>query len=250
MSMNSRCCCGTHSITCNRPDGSAVWLRLSTRQLAQPERRIDAASVIAGGHWVVPPADGARIAVGYQGPVAAEAEAAFAELRMEEPGAGLLAITSPDRLHAGWLAAGRARRCGDRSASSHIERLLAPLADRAALVTVVDGILPRMRGWGRCGVIVLSRLGRTGLVRVAIFRICITLMVSTQMRFWMRARRRCWRPTSLGAECSRNSDAFNSVCLGAQANAIGGTGVARAEVGVALDAWVHVSPHQRRKEKP
>ena len=36
--------------------------------------------------------------------------AAFAELAAEEPGAGLLAITSPDRLHAGWLAALRARR--------------------------------------------------------------------------------------------------------------------------------------------
>ena len=62
-------------------------------------------AVIEGAHWVVPPADGARIAIGYQGPVAPEAAAAFAELAAEEPGAGLLAITSPDRLHAGWLAA-------------------------------------------------------------------------------------------------------------------------------------------------
>ena len=56
-----------------RPDGSAVWLRLSTRQLEQPERTLDAAAVIEGAHWVVPPADGARIAIGYQGPVAPEA---------------------------------------------------------------------------------------------------------------------------------------------------------------------------------
>ena len=83
-------------------DGSAVWLRLSTRQLPQPDRLVDPAAVIAGAHWVVPPADGARIAIAYQGPVAIEAEAAFAELVAEEPGAGLLAITSPDRLHAGW----------------------------------------------------------------------------------------------------------------------------------------------------
>ena len=61
--------------------------------------------MIEGAHWVVPPADGARIAIGYQGPVAPEAVAAFAELAAEEPGAGLLAITSPDRLHAGWIAA-------------------------------------------------------------------------------------------------------------------------------------------------
>ncbi len=50
-----------------QPDGSAVWLRLSTRQLMQPDRTIDPAAVIAGAHWVVPPAPGARIAIAYQG---------------------------------------------------------------------------------------------------------------------------------------------------------------------------------------
>ncbi|MEO9188764.1 MAG: transketolase [Acetobacteraceae bacterium] len=128
------------------PDGSAVWLRLSTRQLEQPTRELDPASVIAGGHWAVPPASGARIAIGYQGPIAPEAAAAFDELRTEEPGAGLLAITSPDRLHAGWLAAMRARRGGKRGALSHIERLLAPLAPEAALVTVLDGH-PATHAW-------------------------------------------------------------------------------------------------------
>jgi pyruvate dehydrogenase E1 component len=129
-----------------RPDGSAVWLRLSTRQLTQPDRRIDPAAVIAGAHWVVPPAEGAPIALAYQGPVAPEAEAAFAALREEEPRAGLLAITSPDRLHAGWLAVGRARRGGDRAAASHIERILRPLAAGAALVTILDGH-PAAHSW-------------------------------------------------------------------------------------------------------
>lgn len=123
-----------------RPDGSAVWLRLSTRQLEQPARTLDGEAVIAGAHWVVPPADGARIAIGYQGPVAPEAMAAFAELVAEEPGAGLLAITSPDRLHAGWIAALRARRRGGGPrAELHIEQVLTPLSPEAALVTVLDG---------------------------------------------------------------------------------------------------------------
>jgi pyruvate dehydrogenase E1 component len=95
----------------------------------------------------VPPAPGARIAVAYQGPVAPEAVAAFAELRSEEPGAGLLAITSPDRLHAGWIAALRARRAGSQvGAPSHIEQVLAPLARGAALVTVLDGH-PATHAW-------------------------------------------------------------------------------------------------------
>ena len=125
--------------------GSAVWLRLSTRQLVQAERTVDAAAVIAGGHWVVRPEEGAVIAIAYQGPVAVEAEEAFRVLREEVPGAGLLAVTSPDRLHAGWLDAGRARRRGE-AAVSHVEGLLAPLAAGAALVTVLDGH-PAAHSW-------------------------------------------------------------------------------------------------------
>jgi pyruvate dehydrogenase E1 component len=129
-----------------RPDGSAVWLRLSTRQIPQPAREIDAPSIIAGAHWVFPPAPGARIAIAYQGPLAPEALAAFDALREDEPTAGLLAITSPDRLHAGWLAARRARRNGVRDALSHIERILAPLAPNATLVSVLDGH-PAAHSW-------------------------------------------------------------------------------------------------------
>jgi pyruvate dehydrogenase E1 component len=129
-----------------RPDGSAVWLRLSTRTLDQKDRALDPAAVIAGAHWIVTPAAGARLALGYQGPIAPEVEDAFAEVVAEEPGAGLLAITSPDRLHAGWLAAMRARREGNPGARSHIETLLAPLAPGAALVTVLDGH-PASHAW-------------------------------------------------------------------------------------------------------
>ena len=134
-----------------KPDGSAVWLRLSTRGLAQPERTLDPAAVIAGAHWVVAPADGARLALAYQGPVATEVMETFDAIAEDVPGAGLLAITSPDRLHAGWLDAARARRLGDRpggdrAARSHIERILAPLAPGAALVTVLDGH-PATHAW-------------------------------------------------------------------------------------------------------
>ncbi len=128
------------------PEGSAVWLRLSTRQIAQPTRSLDPTSVIAGAHWVSPPSPGARIAIAYQGAVAPEALSAFEVLREEEPSAGLLAITSPDRLHAGWLAARRQRRAGERAALSHVERILAPLAPGANLVSVLDGH-PAAHSW-------------------------------------------------------------------------------------------------------
>ena len=71
---------------------------------------------------------------------------AFAILAEETEGAGLLAITSPDRLHAGWLDAQKARRAGDRTTMSHIETILAPMARGAALVTVLDGH-PATHAW-------------------------------------------------------------------------------------------------------
>ncbi len=129
-----------------RPEGSAVWLRLSTQILTQPSRNLDKAHVIAGAHWVVPPAPGTKIVIAYQGAVAGEAEQAFAQLQEEEPGAGLLAITSPDRLYAGWREAQRARRLGNGSATSHIEQILAPLARDAAIVSVLDGH-PAAHAW-------------------------------------------------------------------------------------------------------
>jgi pyruvate dehydrogenase E1 component len=128
-----------------KPEGSAVWLRLSTQILTQPERKLDAGHVIAGAHWAVPPEAGGTIAIAYQGAVAGEAEKAFAMLREDVPGAGLLAVTSPDRLYAGWREAQRQRRQGVK-ARSHIEDLLAPLAANAAIITVLDGH-PAAHAW-------------------------------------------------------------------------------------------------------
>lgn len=114
------------------PDGCSLYLRLSTRPLAQPARR-DARwreGAVEGAYWLVEPAPGAELAIAYCGPVAPEARAAFDALREEVPGSGLLAIVSPDRLHRDWGVQGQA---------SPIARLLAPLAADAALVTVLDG---------------------------------------------------------------------------------------------------------------
>jgi pyruvate dehydrogenase E1 component len=59
---------------------------------------------------------------------------------------GVLAVTSADRLSAHWHAAQRARRNGDHSAMSHVEKLLAPLPRQTGLVTVIDGY-PTTLSW-------------------------------------------------------------------------------------------------------
>ena len=99
-------------------DGGSVYLRLSTRPLEQPEREMTEdlrRAVIAGGYWLRQPAPGASLAIVYTGAVAPEAIAAFDQLLEDIPGAGLLAVTSADRLNAGWhaeLAAVRAGQIG------------------------------------------------------------------------------------------------------------------------------------------
>jgi pyruvate dehydrogenase E1 component len=128
-----------------QPNGSSIYLRLSTRALAQPERTLSAqqqADIVAGGYWYAPPASDADIAIVCMGAVTPEAIAAHQQITRDFAGAGLLVLTSPDRLHADWLQAqrerGRTSGVVDRSAAP-IERLLAPLSRDARIITVMDG---------------------------------------------------------------------------------------------------------------
>ena len=129
--------------------GGSVYLRLSTRKIDQPARRIDSAlerDILAGGYWMRRPAEGATLAIVYAGAVAPEAIEAHAAITESNPGAGLLAATSPDRLYRGWSAAQRARRSGNVGVASHVEILLGSLAPDARIVTVIDGH-PATLGW-------------------------------------------------------------------------------------------------------
>lgn len=130
-------------------DGGSVYLRLSSRPIAQIEREHTPRwrrDLLKGAYWQVPPGEGPRIAIVYTGAVAPEALAAVTELRHHYPDAGLLAVPSPDRVHAGWVETSRADIPARGRVESHIARLLRPLAPDAALVTVVDGA-PETLSW-------------------------------------------------------------------------------------------------------
>jgi len=102
----------------------------------QPERTLDPAlaeAIVAGAYWLREPAPGAELAIVYCGALAPEAIAAHEAIREDLPGVGLLAVTSPGRLHRDWQAALAAGGIGTA------ERLLARLRPGAALVTVCDG---------------------------------------------------------------------------------------------------------------
>ncbi len=124
-------------------DGGSVYLRLSTRTLAQPQRHDTGwkRDLIEGAYWHVPPHANARLALVYTGAVAPEVAEAHAQLLEDLPGVGLLAVASPDRIHAAWVdSMQRPWRNGPLAhQASHIETLLSQLAPDATLVTVLDG---------------------------------------------------------------------------------------------------------------
>jgi pyruvate dehydrogenase E1 component len=122
--------------------GGSVYLRLSTRSLEQPQREMTpelADDIMAGAYWLRKPGPNAQVVVAYTGAVAPEAIEAVGLMAEDRRDIGLLAITSADRLNAGWTAAQRARERGLVHARSHVERLLADVPPHCGLVTVIDG---------------------------------------------------------------------------------------------------------------
>ncbi|APG93064.1 hypothetical protein [Sinorhizobium americanum] len=122
--------------------GGSVYLRLSTRPLEQPVRNMSAdlpGDIVNGAYWLRRPGPNASVIIAYQGAIAPEAITATGLLAEDRRDVGLLAITSADRLNAGWQAAERARQRGETGAMSHIERLLSPLSRDCGIVTVIDG---------------------------------------------------------------------------------------------------------------
>ncbi len=124
-----------------QPDGSSVYLRLSTRSISQIARTDDSwkADALKGGYWLKAPGPNAEAAIVFTGVVAPEALAAWKELADDMPGLGLLNVTSPDLLHRGWSESKAARWTGKAADPCHAEVLLSALAPGAGLVTVIDG---------------------------------------------------------------------------------------------------------------
>ncbi|WP_397576643.1 transketolase [Sphingorhabdus sp.] len=152
-----------------KPDGSSVYLRLSTRQVPQVQRagtewETDA---LKGGYWLKQPAPGAEAAIVFTGAIAPEVLAAFEQLADDIPGLGVLNVTSPDVLHRDWSASKAARWTDKPMQMCHAEDLLSVLAPDAGLVTVIDGS-PGALSWlgGVTGMRVsplgTDRFGQTG----------------------------------------------------------------------------------------
>ncbi len=122
-------------------NGGSVYLRLATRPIEQMERPDEQfrQGSIDGGYWLRKPSSNTELVIAYQGVVAPEAIRAAGMLGEMYRDIGVLAVTSADRLNAGWSAAKVARTNGQKDARSHVENLLQELPPYCQIVTVIDG---------------------------------------------------------------------------------------------------------------
>jgi len=122
--------------------GGSVYLRLSTRPVEQIQRKMTDElrhQIVDGAYWMRKPGPNCQVVVAYTGAIAPEAIEAIGLMGEDRRDVGLLAVTSADRLNAGWTAAQRARERGLVHARSHIERLLADVPPHCGIVTALDG---------------------------------------------------------------------------------------------------------------
>lgn len=129
--------------------GGSVYLRLTTRPVEQALRRPGSdfdQGVIDGAYWLRRPGPNPDVILVYQGAVAPDVIEAAGRIGQDRRDVGVLAVTSADRLNAGWTAAKRARQRGNKSARAWIERMLGDIPRNCTLVTAIDGH-PLTLGW-------------------------------------------------------------------------------------------------------
>ena len=149
--------------TMQEPDGEGMYLRLSTKPIDQApfgrlleERGEEAvrADVLAGAFWLREPRDTEdAVILATCGAMTPEALAA-ADLLLEGEGvtAGVLCVSSPDRLYRDWRAH-RLTHLRDLGASrepSHLERLVPLELRRCPIVSVIDGASHALAFLGSC----------------------------------------------------------------------------------------------------
>ena len=153
--------------------GGSVYLRLSTNPIEQPGKRADDAfrqGAVDGGYWLRKPGPGCEIVIAYQGAIAPEAIKAAGALSQTRRDIGVLAVTSADRLNAGWTAAQRARARGITEAQAHVETLFDGLPSHCTFITVIDGH-PATLSWlgavagHRTVSLGVEHFGQTGTIR-------------------------------------------------------------------------------------
>ena len=112
--------------------GSSVYLRLSTKPINQPVRKLEdfEEQISEGAYWYYKPKYNTPIIIVYTGPIVTEVIKAFEIIKEDIPDAGILSITSSDLLYKDWKK---------KQSHSHIHKLLSQVSNETKIITVIDG---------------------------------------------------------------------------------------------------------------
>ncbi len=124
-----------------KDDGSSVYIRLTTRNLEQPERVINSSlknEILSGGYWFKKSPSKSNFTIVFSGALAPEVKEAVEILKEDIPDISVLMVTSSDRLYKDWRLSQKQRSIGNK-VNSRIEDLFSNTVSDSLIVSVIDG---------------------------------------------------------------------------------------------------------------
>ena len=122
------------------PEGSSVYIRLSTRNIPQIKREINKSleeKILSGGYWLEKPKNKSSITIVFSGVIAPEVFEAARLIKEDDVNVSILIITSSDRLYKNWKLSQKERSKGIKMIS-RIDELFLDTLDDSAIISVID----------------------------------------------------------------------------------------------------------------
>ena len=121
-------------------NGSSVYIRLSTRNIDQIERKLDSSNeedILSGGYWLEKPSKKSDVIIVFSGVMAPEVLEAAEIMKEDELNISILSVTSNDRLYKNWKQTHKDRSLGVNN-KSRIEELFENTNRESVIISVND----------------------------------------------------------------------------------------------------------------
>ena len=121
-------------------NGSSVYIRLSTRNIDQIERKLDSSNeedILSGGYWLEKPSKKSDVIIVFSGVMAPEVLEAAEIMKEDELNISILSVTSNDRLYKNWKQTHKDRSHGVNN-KSRIEELFENTNRESVIISVND----------------------------------------------------------------------------------------------------------------
>ncbi|MBF95760.1 MAG: transketolase [Pelagibacterales bacterium] len=120
-----------------KKDGSSVYLRLSTKKLLQPNRKLNESAkndLIKGGYWLKEYSHKLDIVIICTGVIVGEVLKSLEAIYEDSLKIGLFIVTSPDKLYHDWIESTK-----NTNFISHLEYKLSAVDRSVPVITIIDG---------------------------------------------------------------------------------------------------------------